>query len=319
MTREQWREKALKWKAKYKKEEERKKKWRKRYLDCKEDLEECEEEEEPDPLPDPIPDKKLTVKDGEILYGGEFIQLCGVYRWEALWRAGKLPGYDKTWGDYNLDWYENKLIESGINYVRHAGIKDTNFLYNHCKRMKDNGINVEVTAFRAKKDSRGVLVTLHDMGELADLGNVIFDINNEFLDEPDNVTIAINTAKILKSQGCLVSGGAWSGTEGFVQSEEFYNSYDNLDINTHHREWSENEFKATVGKGKPVLWNEYFAMRSGMSLTKVKQLMNLAFDCGIQGVAYYGFRDEKLNLPGLTKFDPFDYQKILDYAGSLVD
>ena len=335
MTKEQWKERALTWK-------ERALKWKKKYLDmqverntwrkrattcqkqlisCEDELAECEEEPDPQPDPDPAPhppNKKLSVKDGKILYGGEPIKLCGVSRWEALWRAGEMPGYDKTWGDYSLEWYEQQLIESGINHVRHAGIKDSNFLYNHCERMKRHDINIEVTVFRAKKDSRGALVTIEDMGELAKLGNVFFDINNEFMDEPANVAVAISVARQLKKQGCIISGGAWSTASGKEQADDFFSKYDGLDIISHHRDWNEDSFRADVQKGKPVNFNEFFAMRSGMSLAKTKQLMKLAFDCGCCGVQYYGWRDEKLGLPGLTKFDPFDYEEMLNYAGGLV-
>jgi len=307
-----WKDKALVWKEKYLDMRESRNEWRKSCEDCEEALEECEEE----PDPDPTPDKKLAIKNGKILYGGSPVKLCGVSRWEALWRATGEHDPAGDWGKYSLEWYENKLIESGINYVRHGGIKDTQFLYDHCKRMKDAGIIVEVTVFRAKKNSRGVLARLDDMKAVADLGNVFFDINNEFIDEPKNVIEAIRVAKILKSQGCIISGGAWSGTEGLGQSDEFYSKYDNLDINSHHREWNEYSFKADVWKGKPVVWNEYFAMRAGMSLAKTKQLMRLAFECGVQGVQYYGFRFD--GIPGLKKYDPFHWKDILDYAGGLV-
>ena len=139
---------------------------------------------------------------------------------------------------------------------------------------------------------------------------------NNMVEEPNNVDEAIGVARVLKPNGCLISGGAWSGTEGLGQSDEFYSKYDNLDINSHHREWNEYSFKADVWKGKPVVWNEYFAMRAGMSLAKTKQLMRLAFECGVQGVQYYGFRFD--GIPGLKKYDPFHWKDILDYAGGLV-
>jgi len=347
MTKKQWKKRAKKWKEraierkrKLKDCEKRANMWQRQQLDClgdlsgcrkmlqdcEKDLEDCEEEPDPlpdpdpDPDPDPILDKKLTVENGKILYGGKAIKLCGVSRWEALWRETGEHDPAGDWGKYSLEWYENKLIESGINYVRHGGIRNSNLLYDHCKRMKKAGIIVEITAFRAHKDSKGVLVTQEDMGELAKLGNVIFDINNEFLDGPDsNIDKAIEIAKNLKSQGCIVSGGAWSGVNGKRQANLFLNYYQDLDIITHHRDWNVDSFRETLSYGKPVLFNEFFAMKSNMSLVEVKNLMRLAFDCGIrgiQGVQYYGFRFD--GIPGLSQYDPFDYQKILDYAGGLV-
>jgi len=321
MTKNHWKKKALYWKEKFQDMRESRamqrvmsREWKKNYLNCKEDLKECEEK--PDPKPDPTPDKKLTVENGKILYGGKPIKLCGVSRWEALWRETGEHDSCGGWGQYSLDWYENKLIESGINYVRHGGIMNTQFLYDHCKRMKDAGIIVEVTVFRAHKKSKGALVKLDQMGELAKLGNVFFDINNEFLDEPENVGRAINIARLLKNKGCIINGGAWSGILGQALSDDFYIGYSDLDINSHHRDWTEKSFREDVRKGKPVVWNEYFAMKSNMSLEQTKKLMKLAFDCGVQAVQYYGFRFS--NIPGLKQYDPFDYQKILDYAGSLV-
>ena len=72
-----------------------------------------------------------------------------------------------------------------------------------------------------------------------------------------------------------------------------------------------------MAHGKPVVFDEYFAMFEQLSLQEVKDIMDLAFDSGVQGVCYYGFRDPRLKLPGLIYFDPDDYEGILIYAGQL--
>jgi len=317
-----WKKKALEWKEKFKEMRKLRNVCRKALRKCEKDLEKCEEEPDPlpdpdpDPDPDPTPDKKLSVENGKILYGGNAIKLCGVSRWEALWREYGAHNCPHDWGQYSLEWYENKLIESKITLVRHGGIKETDLLYGHCERMKNAGIIVEVTAYRAGYKREGTLVTLNDMGELAKLGNVFFDVNNEFSDTPDEARVVQDIAEKLKDQGCIISGGAWWCAEGKLQSQIFLNNYRDLDIITHHRDWNEQSFKETLSYGKPVLWNEYFAMKEGLSLDKVKELMRLAFSCGIQGVTYYGFRWP--GIPGLSQYDQFDYQKILDYAGGLV-
>lgn len=279
--------------------------WKQKYEDC------INQSDPPKP-------PKLTIRDGKLYYGNggtERIILCGVSRWEALWRETGEHDSCGGWGEYSLSWYENELINSGINYVRHGGIKNTQFLYDHCKRMRDAGIIVEITVYRAGVGSQGILVNLADMGELAKLGNVFFDVNNEFLDEPNNINKVIEIAKNLKAQGCLVSAGAWSGSSGKAQSEIFHQRYNDYDIETHHREWNTASFRESMQYGKPVVWNEYFAMKAGLSLEQIKSLMRLAFDCGIQGVQYYGFRLE--NISGLEKYDSFDYSEILNYAGQL--
>lgn len=259
--------------------------------------------------------KKLSVSNGKICYGDKPIKLCGVSRWEALWRETEEFDSCGGWGQYSLAWYENELKNSGINYVRHAGIKDTQFLYDHCKRLRGMGIFVETTVFRAHAGSEGILVNLGDMGELAKLGNVFFDVNNEFLDRPDSVSTVIGISNNLKSQGCIVSAGAWSGERGKTQSITFHQRYNKHDVETHHRDWNPDSFKETLAYRKPVVWNEYFAMKSNLTLEQVKSLMREAFACGVQGVNYYGFRFR--GIPGLTDYDDFDYKEILNYAGRL--
>ena len=266
----------------------------------------------PPPPPPPPVNKKLSVSNHQILYGDEPTKLCGVSRLEALWRTtGEHNWHD--WGEYSLEWYENELNNSGINYVRHLGVMDFNVLYDHCKRMKEHGIMVEIGVYRVAEDE-GILVELGRMGELAELGNVFFDVCNEFIGTDQNeVNIVKNIADSLKRQKCLVSGGAWS-SDGKVLSDAFLRVCD-VDIVTHHRDWDNSSFRDSVALAKPTVFNEYFAMKRQSPLGEIKRLMNLAFDVGVQGVQYYGFRFP--GIPGLGSYDPFDYKDILDYAGKI--
>jgi len=107
-------------------------------------------------------------------------------------------------------------------------------------------------------------------------------------------------------------------------SKEFHNQCDEQNvkyhIEGHHRHWVEASFKETIeaAKGKPVIFDEYFAMREQLSLQQVKDLADLALSTGLQGFCYYGVRDSALNLPGLhPPFDPFDWWKMVEYAGQL--
>lgn len=263
--------------------------------------------------PPPV-DKKLSVENGKILYGGEYIKLCGVSRLEALWRTTGEYGWD-GWGKYSLDWYENELKNSGINYVRHLGVMDTQFMFYHCLRMKEYGIIVEICVYRVG-ENEGVLVELDRMGELAKLGNVFFDICNEFIGTNENeVNIVNDIANSLKKQGCLISGGAWSG-DGLPLSDAFLRISD-VDILTHHRDWTLSSFGDTLLYMKPVVWNEYFAMKRQLPVGEIQRLMDLAFEMGIQGVNYYGFRFG--GLPGLSSIDPWQSDEFNDamliYAG----
>ncbi len=268
----------------------------------------------PPPPPPPPEDKKLSIEGRDILYGGEPIKLCGVSRWEALWREyGEHKWHN--WGEYSLEWYEQQLINSGINYVRHGGIMDSSLLYEHCKRMKDARIIVEVSVYRVA-ETEGVLVELDRMGELADLGNVFFDVCNEFIGTNEGeVNTVFNIATQLRDNGCLVSGGAWSG-DGQVLADEFLEIFD-VDIVTHHRDWTSQSFGDTLSYMKPVVWNEYFAMREQLPIEEIERRMDMAFDVGINGVQYYGFRFS--GLPGLTNIDPWQSDEfndeMLTYAG----
>jgi len=291
---------------------EREKVLRAEILEWKQKYEDCINQSDP---PEP---PKLTVRNGKLYYGNggkERIILCGVSRWEALWRATGEFDSCGGWGEYSLAWYENELITSGINYVRHAGIKNTQFLYDHCKRMRDAGIIVEITVFRAHAESKGILLRLEDMGELAKLGNVFFDCNNEYSGYEKGYKKSIEVAKYLKNQNCIISGGAWWNAEGKKQSDEFL-KLGLVDIITHHRYWTEASFKEYIKYNIPVIQNEYFAYKSQMSLQQTKAIMKTTLDIGFAGCQYYGLRFP--GIPDLGGYDPFDYKDILTFAGNLV-
>ncbi len=269
----------------------------------------------PPPPPPPPPDKHLSVEDGKIYYGDDEITLCGVSRREALWRS--TGEYDPMggWGsDYSLQEYESDIEDSGINYVRHLGIKDTHFMIDHIKRMKDIEVIVEIEVYDAYKGNYGILVDIDSMGEVAEIGNVFFDCANEFLDYEPAINIVIDLCGRLKAQGCLVSAGAWSGEQGYDLSTVFHNRYSDYDIESTHREWNVETWNDALSYGKPVTFSEYFS-QGNLTLQEVKDLMKTAFDMGLS-VQYYGFRFDKI--PGLSVYDPFDYKSILNYAGQLL-
>ena len=266
----------------------------------------------PPPPPPPPIKKKLSVAGDKFYYGDDEIKLCGVSRLEALWRMTNEHGWH-GWGDeYSQDEYEKDLIDSGINYVRHLGIMDFDILYAHCERMRETGIIVEIGVYRVA-EAEGVLVELDRMGELAELGNVFFDVCNEFIggDESEVATV-INIAENLRAQGCLVSAGAWSGNDGKALSDLFYSQYNDHDIASHHRDWEEDSFKETLARGKPVCFSEYFS-QGNLSLGETKDIMDEAFGLGI-ATQYYGFRWP--GIPGLSRYDPFPYMSIVNYAGN---
>ena len=260
-------------------------------------------------------DRVLSVENGKIYYGDNEITLCGVSRREALWRSTGEYNPMGGWGsDYSLEEYESDIEDSGINYVRHLGIKDTHFMIAHIARMKDIDVIVEIEVYDAYKGNYGILVDIDSMGEVAEIGNVFFDCANEFLNDEDSIDIVIDLAKRLKAQGCIVSAGAWSGEQGYDLSTVFHNRYSDYDIESTHRNWNVETWNEALSYGKPVTWNEYFS-QGNLSLQEVKDLMKTAFDMGLN-VCYYGFRWP--GIPGLSRYDPFPYKSILTYAGELI-
>ncbi|MHA1225180.1 MAG: hypothetical protein ACTSPV_00390 [Candidatus Hodarchaeales archaeon] len=271
---------------------------------------------EPDIPPPPVKPSKLAVKGNGIFYGNGGtipIKLIGVYRWEALWRETGEHNCQWDWGKYSLAWYEEELSKYDFNCVRHGGVLDTKFLYEHCKRMKEQGKIVQVTIFRNVDE--GILVRLEDMPDLAKLGNVFFDINEfcsaELTPGRADVYRAIEIIEELTEKGCIVSAGSWGASScGEELSDEFHSRCDKHQIEQHHRRWDKESFLDSLKYGKPAIFDEYFSM-GDLSLQDVKDLMRLAIDLGYSGIDYYGFRFEEI--PGLKHYDPFDYRKPLEY------
>jgi hypothetical protein len=273
---------------------------------------------EPPPPPPPPPEKppRLRVENGKIYYrddGTIPIKLCGVSRWEALWREKKLY-YD--WGPYSLAWYEEELAKYGINYVRHGAVKDFDFVYQHCQRMKEKGIIVELTVFRNLEEGRLMDLTPENIQMLTELGNVFFDCHNEFMDTREDVFEAKRIAEIISENGGIASGGAWgASTHGEENAALFQQVCPYHRISTVHRQWTKTEIEKSLGYGKPVIRNEYFD-RGELGLETVKQIMRETFEAGGQGCQYYGFAMPELQ--GLVAPDPFDYSEMLAFAGYLI-
>lgn len=274
--------------------------------------------EPPPPPPPPIKPSRLAIVNGQICYKNDGtipIKLCGVSRWEALWREVGGPNYHYNWEPYSLAWYENELAKYGINYVRHGAVQDYDFVYQHCKRMKEKRIMVELTVFRGLSEGRLIDLTPENIRTLAGLGNVFFDCHNEFMDSREDVEEAIIIARLISENGGIVSGGAWgASTDGERNAELFQRTCGYHEISTVHRQWNKAEIEKSLQYGRPVIRNEYFD-RGALGLDVVKQIMRETFEAGGQGCQYYGFAIE--GLEGLIAPDPFDYNDMLIYAGNL--
>lgn len=269
----------------------------------------------PDPSYTPPAEKILSVSNGKLYYGEDEIRLSGVSQREAFWRSTGEYNPFGGWQDYSLEMYEVDIEESGINYVRHMGVQDTQFMVDFCTRMKAIDVIVEVEVYDAYDGSYGVLVDINEMWKLDDIGNVIFDCGNEFLNYEPAIGIVIGLAEQLVEMGCLVSAGAWSGPEGQGYSEIFHDLYFGHQIETHHRHWVVPHWESTIAYGKPVLFNEFFTFGAhDKDLEDCKAIMLQAFDTGCTGVQFYNFW-----WPGIEAETPapFYYRDMMDFAGSL--
>ena len=250
----------------------------------------------------------LSVEGRQILYGGKPIILIGASCRLALWKDNPdYPDYDPWPNGYSLDKYEADIIGSDINYVRHLGTEDFDFLYAHCQRMKEHDIIVEVEVYDHAL-SPHPLVNIDRMGELAELGNILFDVGNEFQDHEPSIDIVIDLCQRLKAQGCIVGSGAWGwSTHGKDYAQEFHDRYSGHHYETTHRNWDLASWNEALSHNKPVLWNELFN-RGKLSLAGIETYMNQALQSGCTGVQFYHF----FGAPEAQTF-----KEILNIAGTL--
>ena len=283
-------------------------KWKKQYEDCMGD--------KPDPSdPPPTPPiskaiKSLEVRGGQFIVNGKATILIGCNRWEALARA-KGIWYD--WGTESFEWYEEQLIRSGINYVRHGTIPDNEFIRQHCIRMGENGIVVKLTIHNSQ--------VKYEMGNsfdavkaTIDLPNVFYDVHNEFLDKEADIAMAVNLINYIRSRDGICSAGAWGHSPlGQVYSETFDPILSYNQIISVHREWTKDWITRYAGHGKPVDRDEYFD-KGVLGLEGTKRIMKETVEAGGH-CQYYGFRDRAI-LPHFTNPDPESWDKYLSWIGN---
>jgi len=270
---------------------------------------------EPEPTP-PIPEPKpakLAIQNGILCYennGTKPITLIGCSRWEALARA---KGIWYNWGTKNFDWYENQLIKSGINYVRHGIIPDLDFVRQHCKRMKKAGIIVELTIYNSQIEYN-MGNPLDAIDRTIDLDNIIYDVHNEFVDKEEDIAYAVMLINYIRNLNGICSAGAWGHSPNGQQYSEIFDP-----INSHnqivsvHREWTKDWIIRYMGHNKPVIRNEYFD-RGDLGLDGTKRIMKETIEAGGH-CNYYGFRDKSI-LSDLKYPDPEPWYVYLDWIGN---
>lgn len=161
----------------------------------------------------------LEIREDEFFYKGRPITLIGASEWNILARATNLINDPEHPVKY--DKYMNLMKSYGINYVRHGIIPDLIMVHNHCSELKKFGIIVELTIHNSQ--------SVYDMGKARDavdatleLGNVFYDVHNEFTDTEEDIKIAHDLIDYVRSKGGIASAGAygWS-THGKDYSDKF--------------------------------------------------------------------------------------------------
>jgi len=265
----------------------------------------------PDPShPSPPPLPKLVVSGG-VLRWGDTIQFAGASDRCALIKETEEYPDIALWSDpnYKLAEYENDLIESGINYVRHIGSMNTQFMIDHVLRMRAAGIVVEIEVYDPNLIPNP-FVNLSEMWKLAILGNTLFDVGNEFRAYEPAIGMVKSICDQLLLQNCLVGAGAWSAP-GQGYSQTFHNEYNKHTYETAHRHWVESHWRIALDylPHKPVMANEIFNL-TNMSLAAVESLFGRIFQVGCQGGQYYHWG----GLP-----DQLAFKDVLDVASKFVN
>lgn len=238
-------------------------------------------------------------------------------RREALIRAIGQDG--KTWdeckcGKYSLEWYQDKILEYELNYVRHDICEDTNLCVAHADWARENNIIVEFTFNKEKGNNQEI----HEA--LLGYPNVIREVWNEMYSD-EEVDEADKWARIFHDSGEICSGGAiGSGGEEFA--DKFFAKNPPIDIIQLHRHWAypghpENDWILDyVDKGKPVCRNEFFNLNKH-DLDTMKFIFRKIFEHGGQGGLYYGFRMDDLWAPCGVDKEGFEYWEMLEFARDL--
>lgn len=156
----------------------------------------------------PPPEKQLRAVGKKIYYGDEPVHLGG-NSWRHILRAevglaGKLP--------LNLADYEKKCGESGQNFVRHDCVPNASFVRDHCLRMREKGIFVQLTF--GEGSGKPLYCNPHEIiAATRDIGTIIYDpVNELYCLEDCNVAWwwcnwMFNNGKLLSAAGAIGNGG----------------------------------------------------------------------------------------------------------------
>jgi len=283
-----------------------------------------EQLDEPEPPNPPEKPSALKIHGNEIFFkdGGlkKFIGV-GVWRREALLLETKQEGH--TWPDcgqkYSLAWCESEFHKYGLNYLRTDICKDTQLLFDFCKRMAGKDVIVELTLRDGDRDLGSIDETIQ---ATKNLKNIIYEVWNEMYSLED-VQEAVSLAKKLKKQGLIISGGAiGAGGEKWATEAANAGLYELVDIIQVHRHWPypahENNDWVLKYKdhNKPIGRNEFFD-RKKLGLEKTRFIFEKSIQHGASLVNYYGFRMPGLGAPDCQDAEGNPYWRYLQIASDI--
>jgi len=307
MTKKYWKKKALYWKEKFQDMRESRamqramsQEWRKKYKDCREELKECEEEPNPQPAI-----KSLSIREGKFIVNDKQTKLIGAFKREAfVVGAGTFPK------PVNYTYVELKdaFFKSKANYFRVIAPKNLAYFRNEIIDYLNHGKVAEVELYNAGRSSCKYQADWKDTFNAVKDLPVIFDAMNEFMDYEviEYVNMIVN---YVVDHGGLICAGAWGASNhGEEYAKEFKAGNSKYQIVSHHREWTQSSINSDRELGKPLLWSEIHTRDYG--LEAIKGRLKLGYQI-CEGVQVYSLLNFGMG-PGSN------FQKILDYTGSLV-
>ena len=272
---------------------------------------EKEEEEEIPP--------HFHIRGNQPYYLKKPIILCGASEWCTLARImGIIPDVP-AWQNITYDEYVTYLVRFPTNYVRQGIVPNLGLMQRFTEDMRLAGKIVEWTIYNRQAP--------YDMGDprkavnaLISFFNVFFDAHNEFMDEEEDVHIAIDLANYVIGLGGTVSAGAWGYSHhGEDNSDLFRQLYDRPRIRSVHEHWT----KASIEKENPtenvVLRNEYFDLgeeqpEHAIGFEGFKRIARETFEARAKGCCYYPFIDSWKDMPTHGRRKAEDY---LEFMGQL--
>jgi len=195
---------------------------------------------------------------------------------------------------YSLEEEITLWLEFGTNYCRVDAVEDYDLTYEFCQRMEKKNIIVELTLADHNRPHFGDY-RIH-VEKTRALRNVIYEVENEFLDDRSRIFAAKLRAESIASQGLITSAGAWGRSSyGKRHSKEFRTVCDCYKIETIHRPYPplaglKKHVKYLSRQSRPILWNEVLVNYKDIPSIpsgEVEKYVYGALKAGVSGINIY--------------------------------